>query len=173
MFFCDLCVTWMVHFQGQGHMRKNDNFTYFNLFILCMWLQFINKVKVTHQDQGHIKIKVKISSSLPTLCTILLILTYYSSVCGYRSLIRSRSHIKVKVKKCIRSLQCYELTLPLTSAVPGHWCRNRFLTMITFGIRLLVARRSTLLVKSQFIFLPKILRIFIVWGELDNFGSIK
>ena len=44
---------------GQGHMRKNDNFTYFNFLILCMWIQVINKVKVTHQGQGHIKIKVK------------------------------------------------------------------------------------------------------------------
>ena len=79
-------------------MRKNDSFTYFNFFILSMWLQVINKVKVTHQGEGHIKVKVKISSSLPTLCKILLILTYLSSVCGYRSLIRSRSHIKVKVK---------------------------------------------------------------------------
>ena len=24
--------------QGQGHMRKNDNYTYFKLLILCMWL---------------------------------------------------------------------------------------------------------------------------------------
>ena len=32
----------------QGHIRKNDDFTYFNLLILCMWLQVINKVKVTH-----------------------------------------------------------------------------------------------------------------------------
>ena len=78
-------------------MRKNDNFTHFNFLILCMWLQVINKVKVTHQGEGHIKVKVKKSSSLPTLCKILLILTYYSSVCSYRSLIRSRSHIKVKV----------------------------------------------------------------------------
>ena len=61
--------------QGQGHMRKNDSFTYFNFLILCMWLQVINKVKVTHQGEGHIKVKVKISS-LPTLCKILLILTY-------------------------------------------------------------------------------------------------
>ena len=42
-----------------------------------MWLQVINKVinkvKVTHQGEGHIKVKVKISSSLPTLCKILLI----------------------------------------------------------------------------------------------------
>ena len=45
--------------QGQGHMRKNDRFTYFNLLNLCMWPKVINKVKVTHQDQGHIKVKVK------------------------------------------------------------------------------------------------------------------
>ena len=40
-------------------MRKNDSFTYFNLLILCMWLQVINKVKITHQGEGHIKVKVK------------------------------------------------------------------------------------------------------------------
>ena len=59
-------------------MRKNDSFTYFNFLILCMWLQVINNVKVTHQGQGHMKIKVKmnLSSSLPTLYKILLILTY-------------------------------------------------------------------------------------------------
>ena len=56
--------------------EKNDNFTYLNLLILCMWLQVINKVKVTHQGDGHIKVRVKMSSSLPTLCKILLILTY-------------------------------------------------------------------------------------------------
>ena len=61
---------------GQGHMRKNDYFTYFNLLVLCMWLQVINKVKVTHQDEGHIKVKVKISSSLPILFKILLIIGY-------------------------------------------------------------------------------------------------
>ena len=55
-------------------MRKNDNFIYFNLLILCMWLQVINKVKVTHQGEGHIKVKVKISSFLPTICKILLFL---------------------------------------------------------------------------------------------------
>ena len=41
-----------------------------------MWLQVINKTKVTHQGEGHIKVKVKISSPLPTLRKILLILTY-------------------------------------------------------------------------------------------------
>ena len=40
-------------------MRKNDSFTYFNFLILCMWLQVINKVKVTHQGEGHIKVKVR------------------------------------------------------------------------------------------------------------------
>ena len=60
--------------------EKNDNFTYFNMLILCIWFQVINEVKVTHQGEGHIKLKVKISTSFPILCQILLISTYYSSV---------------------------------------------------------------------------------------------
>ena len=40
-------------------MRKNDNFTYLNLLILCMWLQAIKKVKVINQGEGHIKVKEK------------------------------------------------------------------------------------------------------------------
>ena len=40
-------------------MRKNDSFTYFNFLILCMKPKVINKVKVTHQSQGHIKVKEK------------------------------------------------------------------------------------------------------------------
>ena len=40
-------------------MRKNDSFTNFNLLTFCMWLQVINKVKVIHQDEGHIKVKVR------------------------------------------------------------------------------------------------------------------
>ena len=39
--------------------EKNDNFTYFNMLIPCIWLQIINKFKVTHQGEGHIKVKVK------------------------------------------------------------------------------------------------------------------
>ena len=31
--------------------EKNDNFTYFNLLILCMWLQVIKKVKVTSRSK--------------------------------------------------------------------------------------------------------------------------
>ena len=59
---------------SRSYEKKNDSFTIFNFLILCMWLQVINKVNVTHQGEGHIKVKVKISSSLPTLCKILLLL---------------------------------------------------------------------------------------------------
>ena len=34
-------------------------FTYFNLVFLCIWLQVINKVKVTHQGQGQIMVIFK------------------------------------------------------------------------------------------------------------------
>ena len=71
--------------------KKNDNFTYFNMSILCIWLQVINEVKITHQSEGHIKVKVKISTFFPILGQILLISKHYSSVCGYKSLIRSSS----------------------------------------------------------------------------------
>ena len=77
--------------------EKNDHFTYFNILILYIWLQVINEVKVTHQGEGHIKVKVKISTSFPILCQFLLFSTHYSSVCDYKSLIRSSSYIKVKV----------------------------------------------------------------------------
>ena len=46
------------------NMEGNEikyGFTYFNMLIICMLLQIINKVKVTHQGQGHINVKVKIS----------------------------------------------------------------------------------------------------------------
>ena len=46
-----------------------SNFTYFNMFILCMWLQVIIKVKFMHQGEGHIKVKDKISTSLQILCS--------------------------------------------------------------------------------------------------------
>ena len=39
--------------------EKNVNFTYFNILILCKCLQVINKVSVTYQGQGHIKVKEK------------------------------------------------------------------------------------------------------------------
>ena len=56
--------------------EKNDNFTYLNMLIPCILLQVINKIKVTHQSEGHIKVKIKISTSFPILCQILLISTH-------------------------------------------------------------------------------------------------
>ena len=61
--------------------EKNDNFTYFKMLILYIWLQVINEIKITHQGEGYIKVKVKISTSIPILCQILLFSTHYSSVC--------------------------------------------------------------------------------------------
>ena len=43
--------------------KKNDNFTYLNMLLHCMWLQVINMIKFTYQGEGHIKVKVKISNS--------------------------------------------------------------------------------------------------------------
>ena len=37
---------------GSRSCEKNDSFTYFNLLTLSMWVQVINKVKVTHQGQS-------------------------------------------------------------------------------------------------------------------------
>ena len=67
------------------------------MIILYIWLQVINEVKVTNQGEGHIKVKIKVSTFFPMLCQILCISTHYSSVYGYKSLIRSSSYIKVKV----------------------------------------------------------------------------
>ena len=47
---------------GSRSCEENNYFTYFNMLILCMWLQVINKVEVIHQGKGHIKVKVKIST---------------------------------------------------------------------------------------------------------------
>ena len=80
-----------------GPRSRYDNFTYFNMLILYIWLQVINEVKVTNQGEGCIKVEVKISTSFPILCQILLISTHFSSVCSYNSLIRSSSYIKAKV----------------------------------------------------------------------------
>ena len=59
-------------------------------FMVCRYMFTITKsslsIKVIGQGQGHM-----------TKMLILLLLTCYFSVCGYRPLIRSRSHIKVKV----------------------------------------------------------------------------
>ena len=62
---------------GSRSYEKNDNFTYFNMSIFCIWLLIVNEVKVIHQGEGHIKVKVKIFTSFPILCQILLISTHY------------------------------------------------------------------------------------------------
>ena len=74
--------------------EKNDNFTYYNMLILCMWLQVINKVKVTHQGEGHTKVKVK---------NIYLLSNFHVKFCLFRHInplcvaTRSSSYFKVKV----------------------------------------------------------------------------
>ena len=89
---------------GSRSYEKTYNFTYFNMLILCIWLQAINEVNFKHNREGHIKVKVKISTSFPILCQILLISTHYPSVCGYRVINKVKfihegdGHIKVKVK---------------------------------------------------------------------------
>ena len=88
--------------QGQGHVRKMYNFTYFNMLIICLLLQITNKVKVTHQGQGHIKVKVKISTSFKFYVKFYLFPHIKFFVCGCSSSIRSRSHIKVKVKSRLK-----------------------------------------------------------------------
>ena len=80
--------------------EKNDNFTYFNMSILCIWLQVINEVKVTHQGEGHIKVKVKISTSFPILCKFVntLFLCVATSPNKVKFIHQGEGHIKVKVK---------------------------------------------------------------------------
>ena len=48
----------MRQFDNFNNFNNFDNFTYFNMLMLCIWLQVINKVKVTHKGEGHIKVKV-------------------------------------------------------------------------------------------------------------------
>ena len=48
--------------------EKNDSFAYFNMLICFIWLQVVNNIKVTHQGDGHFKVKVKISTSISILC---------------------------------------------------------------------------------------------------------
>ena len=69
-----------------------------------MWLQVINKVKVTHQGEGHTKVEIKISTSFSILCQILLIF-YTLILCVWLQVInkvkfihQGEGHIKVKVK---------------------------------------------------------------------------
>ena len=71
--------------------KKNDDFTYFNMLILCIWLQVINKDKVTHQGEGHIKFKVKISTSHSILCHLFCPCIYLKVINGNKVRVMSRS----------------------------------------------------------------------------------
>ena len=53
--------------QGQGHMRKMIILLISTYQSSVYDYRVINKVKVTHQVEGHIKVKVKISTSFPIL----------------------------------------------------------------------------------------------------------
>ena len=52
---------------------ENDHFTYFNMLILCMWLQVINEVKVMHEGEGSIKVKVQ---NLPPNFMVSILVTF-------------------------------------------------------------------------------------------------
>ena len=73
------------------------------MLILYILLQVINEVKATNQGEGHIKVKVKISTSFPILYQILLISSHYSCVWlqvidKVKFIHQGEGHIKVKVK---------------------------------------------------------------------------
>ena len=66
-----------------------------------MWLQVINKVKVTHQGEGHIKVKVKISSNFMqnfTYFNILILCIWPKVINKVKVTHQGEGHIKVKVK---------------------------------------------------------------------------
>ena len=58
---------------GSRSYKKNDDFTYFNILILCVWLHVINMVKVTHQGQGSHQGQSENIFPLSNLCKILFI----------------------------------------------------------------------------------------------------
>ena len=92
---------------GSGSMsyEEIDNFTYFNMLILYLWLHVINYVKVTHQGEGHIKVKVK---NIYLLSNFMSNFTYFNMLilCVWLQVInkfkfihhQGEGHIKVKVK---------------------------------------------------------------------------
>ena len=59
----------VIGLRSRSYEKKTDNFTYFNLLVLCIWLQVINKVKVTHQGEGHIKVREKYLYPFQFLCS--------------------------------------------------------------------------------------------------------
>ena len=78
--------------------EKNDDFTYFNMLILYIWLQVINEVKVTNQGQ---------SKNIYFLSNFMPNFTYFNTLfhCVWLQVInkvkfihQGEGHIKVKVK---------------------------------------------------------------------------
>ena len=90
-------------------MRKTYNFTHFNMLILCMLLKVINKVKVTHQGQGNIKVKVKVIWEI--ICTHLIICILLQIINMVKVTHQGQGHIKVKVKNLHPSNFMYPILL--------------------------------------------------------------
>ena len=90
----DLCY---VYHSRMRSYDKNKKFTYFNMLNLCMLLQIINKIKtlITHQDPS-IFCKILLISIYLILFIWLKSKSHFKAVFGYSSLIKSRSHFKVK-----------------------------------------------------------------------------
>ena len=62
--------------------EKNDNFTCFNMLILCMWLQVINKVKVTHHGEDHITVTHHGEDHITVKVQISTYFTFYGHLFG-------------------------------------------------------------------------------------------
>ena len=68
--------------------EKNDNVN-ISFLILCISLQVINKVKITHQGEGHIKVKVKYPPHFQFYVKFYLF-QHINPLFDYKSLLRSR-----------------------------------------------------------------------------------
>ena len=74
------------------------------MLILCIWLEVINEVKVTHQSEGHIKVKIKniyfLSNFMPnfTYFNTLFLCVWLQFINKVKFIHQGENHIKVKVK---------------------------------------------------------------------------
>ena len=84
--------------------EKNDNITYFNMSIHCIWLQVINEVKVTHQGEGSHQGQSKSNYFLSifmqnfTYFNILFLCVWLQLINKVKFIHQGEGHIKVKVK---------------------------------------------------------------------------
>ena len=92
--------------------EKDDNFTDFNMLILYLWLQVINKVKVTHQCQSkNIDLISNFMSNFPyfnkSILKFMSNFTYFNKLILYvwlqiinkvKFIHQGEGHINVKVK---------------------------------------------------------------------------